>query len=179
MRPARPRTNGVHSCPRTPNNPATPSCVLPSRTNPFSRSCDWSLRQCVADLESLHHFVLAKLVLQKFLELVKRELCRTLLQLDECFRRLAAIFISDADHGYLLDARVLVDRLLKYARINIEAAAQQHVLGAIDDVDVAILVHVADLAGPHEAVGGHDLGSGIRIFPVPLHYVRAPDAQFT
>src|SRR5215470_7473541 len=102
--------------------------------------------------------MLAELVLQKFLKLLQREGGGACLQLDEGLWRLSAVFILNTDHRNFLDRRMLVDGLLKYARIDIEAAAQQHVLGAIDDVDVAILVHVAGVAGPHEAVGGHDLG---------------------
>ena len=64
----------------------------------------------------------------------------------------AAVGVRHADHAHLLDRGMLVDRLLDDARIDVVAAAQQHVLGAVDDEDVAVLVHVADVAGAEEAV---------------------------
>jgi hypothetical protein len=72
------RTEFIHAF-GIPNTPARPSCVGLVVQILFRDLADWSLWQCVADLESLHHFVLAELVLQKFLELVERELCRTVL----------------------------------------------------------------------------------------------------
>ena len=50
---------------------------------------------------------------------------------------------------------MLVDRLLDHARIDVEAAAQDHVLGAVDDEDEAVVVHVGDVAGAEESVRRH------------------------
>ena len=69
------------------------------------------------------------------------------LELDEGLRRLAAILVRDADHGHLLDGRMLVDRLLDAARIDVVARADDQVLDAVDDEDEAVLVHDADVAG--------------------------------
>src|SRR4029077_15854667 len=134
--------------------------------------------QLIADLERLHHFVLAELVLQEFLEFVERKRRGTLLQLDEGFRRLAAVLVSDTDYRHLLDRRVLVDRLLENARIDVEAAAQQHVLGAVDDENEAVLIHVADVASAEETVKRRHLGRRIRPVPIAFHHIWALDADF-
>src|SRR5438445_659939 len=83
---------------------------------------------------------LAELVLQKILQLFEAERRRAGFQLDEGLWRLPAIFITDADHADFFDGGVLVDRLLDDARIDVEAAAKQHVLGAVDNIDVAVLI---------------------------------------
>src|SRR4029077_1227904 len=140
---------------------------------------DRGLRQSIADLERLHHFVLAELVLQEFLEFVERKRRGTLLQLDEGFRRLAAVLVSDTDYRHLLDRRVLVDRLLENARIDVEAAAQQHVLGSVDDENEAVLIHVANIASAQETVERRHLGRRFRPAPIAFHHIWALDADFS
>src|SRR4029077_12323712 len=135
--------------------------------------------QLIADLERLHHFVLAELVLQEFLEFVERKRRGTLLQLDEGFRRLAAVLVSDTDYRHLLDRRVLVDRLLENARIDVEAAAQQHVLGSVDDENEAVLIHVADIACAQETTERRHLARRFRPVLRSLHHIWALDADFS
>src|SRR6476646_335882 len=144
----------------------------------FRDLADRGLRQCIADLERLHHFVLAELVLQEYLKLVERERRCTVLELDEGFRRLAAIFVADSDHRHLLDGRVLVDRLLENARIDVVAAAQQHVLGAVDDENEAVLIHVANIASAQETIERRHIGRRLRVVPVTFHDIWALDADF-
>ena len=71
-----------------------------------------------------------------------------------------------------------VDRFFDVAWVDIEAAADDHVLGTVDQVDKAVVRHVAHIAGPHEPVGGHHLGGGNRIVPVAFHDLRTADADF-
>src|SRR5262249_29620542 len=89
----------------------------------------------------------------------------------------AAIRVRDTDHQRLLDIRVLVDRLLDHLRINIEATRKDHVLFAVENEEVAICIHDADVAGEKAAVRE----SGRRIvwpIPVALHHILALDPQF-
>ena len=61
-----------------------------------------------------------------------------------------------------------------YARIDVEAAAQDHVLGAVDDEDEAVVVH----DGRRRRCGrsrrtSSTLGGRLGLVPVALHHVRA------
>src|SRR6266567_4432212 len=138
---------------------------------------DRRFRQVGADLHGLQHLVLAELVLEKDLELVERERGRITLQFDEGLGRLPPIRILHADDADLFDGRMLEDGFLDHARIDVVAAAQQHVLGAVDDINITVFIHVADVAGTQEPVGGHYLGRRLRILPIAFHHVRTLDAD--
>jgi len=84
-------------------------------------------------------------------------------QFDKRLRRLAAVMVGNADHDHFLHRRMFVDRLLDHLRIDVEAAGDDHVLFAIDQVEIAIIVHVADIAG-QEAVAD----KGVRSFLRPV-----------
>ena len=70
-----------------------------------------------------------------------------------------------------------VDRLLDHLRIDVEAAGDDHVLLAVDEIEIAVVVHVADVAG-EEAVADECFGGFLRPVPVALGDVRALDADF-
>ena len=55
--------------------------------------------------------------------------------------------VRHGDDGHLLDRRVAVQRLLDLGDGNVLAAADDDVLGAAGDSDVALFVHVGDVAG--------------------------------
>ena len=61
-------------------------------------------------------------------------------------------------------------------RVDVLAAADQHVLGAVGEEDEAFLVHVADIAGDDPAID-IGLGGGFRLVPVELAVVGALDPQ--
>ncbi len=67
---------------------------------------------------------------------------------------------------------MLVQRLLDHARIDIVAAAQDHVLDPVDDEQIAVLVQIADIAGAQRAVD-EDLLALARLVPVTGHDLRA------
>src|SRR5712692_405832 len=138
---------------------------------------DRRFRQVGPDLHRLHHLVLAELVLEKDLELVECQGGRIALQFDEGLGRLATIRIMNADDADLLDGRMLEYGLLDDARVDVIAAAKQHVLGAVDDIDIAVCIHVTDIASAQEPVGSHHDGRGFWILPVTLHHVGAFDAD--
>ncbi len=68
-------------------------------------------------------------------------------QLDEGLGRLAAVIVGNADHDHFLHRGMGVDRLLDHLRIDVEAAGDDHVLLAVDQIEIAVGVHVADVAG--------------------------------
>ena len=87
---------------------------------------------------------------------------------------LAQVVVLDADHGDLGDGVVLVERLLDLARVDVVAAADDQVLLAVDDEEVAVLVLLGHVAGEEPAVGDGLLGL-LLLAPVALHHVLAPD----
>ena len=98
-------------------------------------------------------------------------------QLDEGFGGLAAVIVGNADHDHFLHGRMGVDRLLDHLRIDVEAAGDDHVLLAVDQIEIAVGVHVADVAG-EEAVADKGFRGFLRPVPVALGDVRAADADF-
>ena len=67
-----------------------------------------------------------------------------------------------ADHGGLAHRGVLVEDLLDLARVDVVAAADDELLLAVDDEEVAVLVDAADVAGAEPAVGVDRLGGRLR-----------------
>ena len=85
-----------------------------------------------------------------------------LLQHDRGAHLLAELVVRHADDGRLLDRRVLVEHLLDLARVDVVAAADDQVLLAVDDEEVAVLVHLGHVAGAEPAVVGDRLLGGLR-----------------
>ena len=73
----------------------------------------------------------------------------------DCF---AAILIGHANHGRFLYGGMLEEHLFDLAWIDVEAAGDNHVFGAINNVKVAFCVHFADVAGAHPAIGEDGVG---------------------
>src|SRR4051812_41282080 len=73
---------------------------------------------------------------------------------------LAPLLVRRTDDAYLGDRRVLRDDVLDLAREHVEAAGDDHVLGAVDDVPEAVLVLTGDVTGVHPAVA-EGLGRGL------------------
>src|SRR5580704_14319686 len=142
---------------------------------------DGSLGQLRPDLESDRHLVLADLALEMLLQFLEGERGAGL-QLDEHLGRFLAVGIGDADHDTLIDRGKLVDRLLDHARIDVVARRDDEVLGAIDQEQPAVAVHVAHVTGAQAlpvAVGmaEQDLLGLLGLLPVALHHLRADDAD--
>ena len=78
---------------------------------------------------------------------------RALLQLDECAWRLAPFLVGLGDHGDRLHGRMLVERVLDLDRGNVFAAGNDDVLGAVLELDVAVGVNDAEIAGMKPAAG--------------------------
>ena len=62
------------------------------------------------------------------------------------------------DHRDLRDVGMAEDRVLDLGRVDVEPADDEHVLLAVGDLQVAALVHHADVAGVQPAVGVDGLG---------------------
>src|SRR5579872_7486103 len=87
---------------------------------------------------------------------------------------LAERLVRHADHGGLGDRGMLVEHLLDLARVDVVAAADDQVLLAVHDVEVAVLVDPGQVAGVEPAVADR-LGGGLGPLPVALHDVRPAD----
>src|SRR5262249_3683373 len=82
-----------------------------------------------------------------------------------------------ADDGDLRERRMLVERALDLGRIDVLAAADDHVLHAVTDVEKAVDVEVADVAAAEPAVGVEALRRGVRAVPVARGSARAAHAD--
>jgi hypothetical protein len=69
---------------------------------------------------------------------------------------------------------VLEEHLLDLPRVDVVAAADDHVLLAVDDEEVAVRVHLRDVARVEPATP-HRLGRGVVALEVALHDVVAAD----
>ena len=69
------------------------------------------------------------------------------------------------------------DRFLDVARVDLEAAGDDHVLETIGQIDIAVGVQMADIAGRQASVG-ENLGRLVGAFPVSRHHLGAGDADF-
>jgi hypothetical protein len=75
------------------------------------------------------------------------------------------------------DRRVRVEELLDLARVDVLAAADDHVLDAPDDVHVALVVHRREVARVHPARRVDRLRGRSRIVPVAEHHAVAARAE--
>src|SRR3979411_2370174 len=79
---------------------------------------------------------------------------------------------GDFEHGW-----VPVQHFLDLPRVDIDPTADDHVLASIDDVQEAVFVERADIAGPEPAVAQR-FGGGLWIVPVALHHGLAAQHDF-
>src|SRR3954447_5801116 len=80
----------------------------------------------------------------------------------------------DLDVG---DVRVRHQELLDLARVDVLAAADDHVLDAPDDLQVALVVHLREVAGVHPARAVDRVGGLLGLFPVSEHDAVAARAE--
>src|SRR3954469_23397534 len=108
-------------------------------------------RQLVHELDVLGHLVAREIRLHLRLDLILRRAAAPLRH-DERLQPLAELLVVDADHGHLVDALHVRDQVLDLAREHVLAARDDHVVVAAGDVQAALLVEVADVAGRHQPV---------------------------
>src|SRR5690606_16378585 len=87
---------------------------------------------------------------------------------------LAVRVVRHAHHRRVRDPLVRHEDLFDLARVDAEAAADDHVLGPVDDRVIAVGVAGGDVTGAEPAVA-HHLGRGLRAAVVALHDVVAAD----
>src|SRR5215831_12499603 len=80
------------------------------------------------------------------------------LELDEGARRLTPFVVGLGHHGGGPNRGVLVERILYLDRGNVLAAGDDEVLGAILELDIAVAMHDAEVAGMKPAAGKRLLG---------------------
>src|ERR1700733_16247173 len=73
--------------------------------------------------------------------------------------------MRDADHAGVDDGGMFVECVLDFDAVDVFAAADQHVLGAIEDITEALGVEARDVAGTQPAVDER-FRRGLRILPV-------------
>src|SRR5262245_20523204 len=106
-------------------------------------------------------------------ELLLRD-ARAGLHRDDRADLLAEHAVRDPDHGGIHHRRVVVERALDLDAVHVLAAADHHVLGAVHDVDEALVVEAAEVAGAQPA-RDEGLGGRLGLAPVALHHVRSLD----
>src|SRR5439155_7764 len=86
--------------------------------------------------------------------------------------------VRDADRGRLSDGRMHEEDLLDFSRVHVVARAEDHVLLAIDDVEISVLVHPREIAREQPSVAEHRRGL-LRLVPVALHDLGTADRELT
>src|SRR5450830_887901 len=73
---------------------------------------------------------------------------------------------------------VFINNFLNITRVDIEAACNNDVLLAVDDIEITIFVYSGNIAGMQPAVA-QSFGRLCGIIPVPLHHLRTSDVLFS
>src|SRR5215216_349210 len=135
-----------------------------------------ALRELVGEPDPARVLVVGDLLLDELTQLVGVDLL-ALLEHDGGADLLAHLVVGDADDGGLGDRGVLVEDLFDLARVHVVAAADDHLLLAVDDEEVAVLVDLAHVAGAEPAILVEDLVRGVVPVPVALHDIVAADGD--
>ena len=99
------------------------------------------------------------------------------LEHDDRLDRLAPFVVGHANHGSSSDRRMPGEHILDFARKDVEAAGDDHVLAAIDDIKKTVGVATREVSGVEPAVAKR-FGRLLRFFPVAGHHQRAAAADF-
>ncbi len=169
------------------NNAACTSLLRPSRG---STTCEnarilltqvllLNLAHCVtgyviSDEDPLGLLVLGELVRECGLNTFLIELC-TRLRRNHGNHTLAEVGMRSADHRALSHARDRLDRSLNFGRVDIVAARDDEILGASDNVGVALLINVPEVARDEEAVVAELFLGLLGHPPVTLEHIGAAD----
>ena len=94
-------------------------------------------------------------------------------QMDDRDRHFAEPLVGRAEHRRFGDVGAGVAGRLDLGRRDILAAADDDVLLAVDDEQIAVLVEIADVAGADIAVGGEQRRGRFRVAPIAFDVGRA------
>src|ERR1700722_1303436 len=126
-------------------------------------------REFVDELDVARHLVVGDAIAAEGLDLLLVDVfART--KPDPGAYFLAVAVVGHADHLHVLDFRMAVEKLLDLARIDVLAAADDHVLDAPDDVAIAFRVDGGEVAGVHPARRIDGLAGALRIVPIAEHH---------
>src|ERR1044072_4366650 len=125
------------------------------------------LRQVVEEPDEPRVLVSGDAILDVGADLLRAQLL-ALDQDDRGTDLLSPLVVGHSEDRRFADLRVLVENLLDLTRVDVVAAADDQVLLAVDDVEVAVLVDAGHVAGVEPAAAHRLLGrAGGR--PVALH----------
>ena len=85
-------------------------------------------------------------------------------------------FIGNCEYRGFGHCRVFVDGCLYLGRVDVLTAAQNHVLGPVDEKQEAVVIQVANVTGVEPPIG-QGLGIGLRSVQVTAEHVSAADPQ--
>src|SRR5689334_7950177 len=71
-----------------------------------------------------------------------------------------------------------IKEFFDFARINILASPNDHILDPAYNIDIAFAIHNSKVAGMHPAGFVNRFGGGFGIVPVAKHYTIAPRTKF-
>ena len=86
--------------------------------------------------------------------------------------------VGNADHGRLGNVGMSEEDVLDLGRIGVEAADDEHVLAAADDLEIARRVDEADVTRAEPARRGEGLGRGLGVIEIPGHDAAAAEHHF-
>src|SRR5579875_71284 len=132
--------------------------------------------QVVAKFEHFGNFVRSQFALAESEDVLSRLLCwrEAGFEHDEGGHRFARVLVWHSDDGGFRYSGMLEQYLFHLAGIDVEATGDDQVFGAVNNVEVALFIHPADIAGTHPAVVEGVL-SLFRAVPVAFHDVRSLD----
>src|SRR5690606_33524927 len=111
----------------------------------LAQLADERFRQLVLEDDFARHLKLVELVCKEAFEFGLAH-HRSRAEFDEGNGRLAAMIVRHTDHVVLVDGRMLGERFLDGAGIDVEAGADDEILDAVDEENVTLVVDVADVA---------------------------------
>src|SRR5579883_3039033 len=99
-------------------------------------------RQRLDEIDGARHLVAGDPLARELDELARRQRCALLLD-DDRLDRLAPLIVGHADHGDIGDGGMGEERAFDLRGIDVLAARDDHVLHAIVNEKIAVLVHIA------------------------------------
>src|SRR3954468_18670893 len=70
-----------------------------------------------------------------------------------------------------------VENFFDFARDDVVTAGDDEVFLAVNNIDIAIVIHLDDVAGVYPAATIENRGGFLRIIPIALHHLGAIDDQ--
>ena len=86
--------------------------------------------------------------------------------------------MGNADDGGIHHRRVIVKRVFDFGRIDVFAAANDDVLGAIDDIAITLRIEPGEIAGADPAALDKRRGGGIGVVPIAFDHHRSAGPKF-